>query len=150
MNICKAQMQAIRYEWMNDALHKIKRERESWEILDQTQTQGYVSRFEPLALHPRLHHREGFPIHYRSTKLLSQPYNLQWGNTTTTLPLPKRDKARSQQTQSPLPKRDPNTTSINLYQRGIHKYKEGLQQVVYLNHKPLSFFHKQYDPNRIG
>ena len=32
--------------------------------MDQTQRQRYVSRFEPLALHPRLHHREGFLIHY--------------------------------------------------------------------------------------
>ena len=64
--------------------------------MDQTQRPRYVSRFEPLALHPRLHHREGFPIHYlvhrglppreppprricttRSTELLSQtpPHN---------------------------------------------------------------------------
>ena len=42
----------------------IKRERESLETKDQTLTTRYVSRFEPLALHPRLHHREGFPIHY--------------------------------------------------------------------------------------
>ena len=41
--------------------------------MDQTQTQRYVPRFEPLALRPRLH-REGFLIHYRSTELLSQPY----------------------------------------------------------------------------
>jgi len=64
----------------------VKRERVR-ETMDQTQTQRYVSRFEPLALHPRLHHRVGFPIHYlpprepsprricyntRSTELLSQ------------------------------------------------------------------------------
>ena len=55
--------------------------------MDQTLTTRFVSRFEHPALHPRLHHREGFPIHYlpprepsprricynsRSTKLLSQ------------------------------------------------------------------------------
>ena len=32
--------------------------------VDQTQRPRYVSRFEHLALHPRLHHRVGFPIHY--------------------------------------------------------------------------------------
>ena len=41
---------------MNDARHN---ERESKEIVDQTQTQGYVSRFEHPALRPRLH-TEGF------------------------------------------------------------------------------------------
>ena len=35
--------------------------------MDQTQTQRYVSRFEPLALRPRLH-REGFLIHYTPTE----------------------------------------------------------------------------------
>ena len=58
---------------MNDALHKYK-ETELRDNGSNAKTR-YVSRFEPLALHPRLHHREGFLIHYRSTKLLSQPYN---------------------------------------------------------------------------
>ena len=39
---------------------KVKREREL-EKVDQTQTQGYVSRFEHPALRPRLH-TEGFPL----------------------------------------------------------------------------------------
>ena len=59
---------------IEDALHKVKRERELERQVDQTLTTRYVSRFEPLALHPRLHHRVGFLIHYRSTELLSQPY----------------------------------------------------------------------------
>ena len=33
--------------------------------MDQSQRPRYVSRFEHLALHPRLHHRVGFPIHYQ-------------------------------------------------------------------------------------
>ena len=43
--------------------------------MDQTQTQGYVSRFEPLALRPRLH-REGFPIHYTPTEGISTEEDL--------------------------------------------------------------------------
>ena len=46
----------------NDALHKCKeRVRET---SGSNANNRYVSRFEPLALHPRLHHRVGFPIHY--------------------------------------------------------------------------------------
>ena len=37
------------------------------ETMDQTQTQRYVSRFEPLALRHHLH-REGFLIHYTPTE----------------------------------------------------------------------------------
>jgi len=93
-----------------------------------------------LALHPRLHHRVGFPIHYlppreplpkricyntRSTKLLSQYNNLHRGQQPTNNHLYRRG---SQPTQSPLPKRDPNQYhSDHLYRRGIHKSKEGLQ-----------------------
>ena len=44
---------------MNDARYNIK-EREL-EKVDQTQTHGYVSRFEHTTLHPRLH-TEGFPL----------------------------------------------------------------------------------------
>ena len=46
--------------WQYDAMLKvIEKELES---MDQTQTHGYVSRFEHTALHPRLH-TEGFLIH---------------------------------------------------------------------------------------
>ena len=48
-------------EWMMLCTNK-ERERVR-ETMDQTQTQRYVSMFEPLALRPRLH-REGFLIHY--------------------------------------------------------------------------------------
>ena len=43
------------------------KERELERQVDQTQTQGYVPRFEPLALRSRLH-REGFLIHYTPTE----------------------------------------------------------------------------------
>ena len=100
--------------------------------MDQTQTQRYVSRFEPLALHPRLHHREGFPIHYLPRG------NLHRGGFVTTQGVPnsslntnttshKRGRPVAKQPQSPLPKRDTNQTPpltrgskptiLNLYQR---------------------------------
>ena len=93
--------------------------------MDQSQRPRYVSRFEHLALHPRLHHRVGFPIHYlppreppprricynnRSTELLSQtpPHNrgvgLQPNNnqhlyrrgfTNQTPPLTRRSKPQA-------------------------------------------------------
>ena len=49
--------------WMNVWCYAQIKERVR-ETMDQTQTQRYVSRFEPLALRPRLHHRVGFLIHY--------------------------------------------------------------------------------------
>ena len=49
---------------------------------------------------------------------------------------------RGIQTKLHLSLEGANTTPINLYQRGIYKYKEGLQQVVSFNHK-LSFPQKQ-------
>jgi len=86
---------------MNEWCFAQNKERESWETMDQTQRQRYVSRLEPLALHPRLHHREGFLIHYlppreppprricynsRSTELLSQTTTSQPRGKPTTNP----------------------------------------------------------------
>jgi len=104
--------------------------------MDQTQRHRYVSRFEHLALHPRLHHREGFPIHYlpqrepsprrisyssRSTKLLSQ--------TTTSQP---RGRPLAKQ-PTPLPKRF-TTTKLHLTQEGantnLHLYQRGSKSIT--------------------
>ena len=122
--------------------------------MDQTQRPRYVSRFEPLALHPRLHHRVGFPIHYlppreppprricynnRSTKLLSQtttsqprgrplakqPTPLHKRVTTTKLHL-TQEGAKHQ--SPPLPKREQIPTqynNLNLYQRGSNTRNQG-------------------------
>ena len=107
--------------------------------MDQTQKPRYVSRFEPLALHPRLHHRVGFPIHYlppreplpkricynsRSTKLLSQtttsqPRGRPVANTTTITSTeegynhqaPPHNRGSKQQSP-PLPKREQTNNPI--------------------------------------
>ena len=42
-------------------MHNVRERERELEIVDQTQTQRYVSRFEHLALRPRLH-TEGFPL----------------------------------------------------------------------------------------
>ena len=74
-------------------------------------------------------------------------------------PLPKRDTARSQIQQPPLPKRLTNQSqyhSDHLYRRGIHKSKEGLQQVVPQPQTSLfflflfSFSTQNKDPNNLG
>ena len=64
----------------------VKRERVQRQV-DQTQTPRYVSRFKHLALHPRLHHRVGFPIHYLSTED-SHRGNLHREGFVTTLGVP--------------------------------------------------------------
>ena len=92
-------------EWygnMNNAMHNIKRERVERQV-DQTQRPRYVTRFEHLALHPRLHHRVGFPIHYNvhqglplrepsprriSNPLCSHRGNLHRGGFVTTQGVP--------------------------------------------------------------
>ena len=162
---------------MNDALHKYK-ERELERQVDQTQRPRYVSRFEHLALHPRLHHRVGFPIHYlpprepsprricyntRSTELLSQtttsqPRGRPVANTTTNTSTEEGYKPISTSHQRE------HTTSLNLYQRGSKPItrststKEGYNKSkgVYnkwflstTNQSLFSFSTKQ-DPNRLG
>jgi len=131
----------------------------------------YVSRFEPLALHPRLHRREGFLTHYLplreppprricyntgSTELLTQyktpPHTRGVVKTTTNT---STEVGYNHQLHLSL---EGANTNLHLYQRGSkHQPKsttststkegaiqeiKGLQQVVYFNHKALSFFHK--------
>ena len=81
------------------------------------------------------------------------------GYTTHNPPLPKRDTARSQLPQIPLPKRLTNQSqyhSDHLYRRGIHKSKEGLQQVVPQPQTSLFFLFlfpfstQNKDPNNLG
>ena len=123
--------------------------------MDQTQTQRYVLRFEPLALHPRLHHRVGFPIHYlppreplpkricyntRSTKLLSQ-YNLHRGQLQpTTTPLPKR--LITNLNHLTLEGYQPITRSTST-KEGYNKYKGvQLRGLATSNNSLFSLFHK--------
>ena len=89
----------------------VKRERVR-ETMDQTQTQRYVPRFEPLALRPRLH-REGFLIHYIPTEgtsteedLYNREYRTPLLNTTSQ----PRGKPVAKTTTTPLPKRVTNQT----------------------------------------
>ena len=103
--------------------------------MDQTQTQRYVSRFEPLALRPRLH-REGFLIHYLVHRGLppreppqrriftTREYRTPLSNTASQ----PRGRPVAKQPQIPLPKSVTNTklhltqeganTNLHLYQRG--------------------------------
>ena len=136
------QHKQIWYDDMNDAMHNIKRERELKRQWIKTLTTRYVTRFEPLALHPRLHHREGFPIHYlppreppprricyntRSTKLLSQTTTSQPRGRPVAkqpTPLPKRVTTKlhlslegANHKPQPLPKREQTNNPINLTER---------------------------------
>ena len=128
--LCTTQANMIWYEY--DALHKVN-ERELERQWITTQTPRFVSRFEHLALHPRLHHRVGFPLSHlppreplpkrisynsRSTELLSQYNNLHRGQQQpTTTPLPKRLTTNT--ITSHL--RDTTQSPDHLYRRGIHK-----------------------------
>ena len=143
--------------------------------MDQSQRHKYVSRFEPLALHPRLHHREGFLIHYlpprepptrrfsynsRSTNLLSQ--------TTTSQP---RGQPTTNTSTEEVYNHTPNSTSprgskykLHLYQRGNKPItrststKEGYNKNKGVYNKwfqePQTLFSFLFstiqDPNRIG
>ena len=101
--LCSTQANMI---WWYERCFAQLNERELERQWIKAQTPRYVTRFEPLALHPRLHHRVGFPIHClpprepllkricynsRSTKLLSQtttsqPRGRPVANTTTNPP----------------------------------------------------------------
>ena len=134
--------------------------------MDQTQRPRYVSRFELLALHPRVHHRVGFPIHYlppreppprricynnRSTELLSQtpPHNRGVG------PLPNNNQhlyRRGFTNQTPpLTNGSKPITRSTSTKEGYNKSK-GVQLGGYNNLKLtlFSLFHKTNDPNRLG
>ena len=100
--------QAIWMIW-NEWCFAQSKERELERQVDQTQTQGYVSRFEPLALRPRLH-REGFLIHYIVHRGLPprEP--------------PPRRICTTREYRTPLSTLQchrGNTTTIHLYRRGI-------------------------------
>ena len=131
--------------------------------MDQTQRPRYVSRFEPLALHPRLHHRVGFPIHYlppreppprricyntRSTELLSQtPTSTEAKQQPT--PLPKRviqtklhlslEGANNNQLHLSLEGVNHN---LNLYQRGSNPIKARVYNKWLQRPQTNSLFHK--------
>ena len=96
--------------------------------MDQSQRPRYVSRFEHLALHPRLHHRVGFSIHYLSTED-SHRGNLHREGFVTTLGVPnsslntnttshKRGRPLAKQ-PTPLPKRV--TTNLHLSLEGANE-----------------------------
>ena len=135
--------------------------------MDQAQRPRYVSRFEHLALHPRLHHRVGFPILYlspreplpkricynsRSTKLLSQtitsqPRGRPVANTTTNTSTEEGYKhkihlslegANNNQLHLSLEGVNHN---LNLYQRGSNTSK-CLQLGGIFQPQAISFFHK--------
>ena len=133
--------------------------------MDQTQRPRYVSRFEPLALHPRLHHRVGFSIHYlppREPPPRRICYNKGVPNSSLKHRLTTEGQARSQTTTTNTSTEEgykPNTTShqreqtssLNLYQRGSkpitrststkegYNKNKGVQQVVSFNHKQSLF-----------
>ena len=103
--------------------------RESLETSGSNTNTMIVSRYEPLALHPRLHHRVGFSIHYRSTELLSQSLQSHRGYTITIHLYRRGIWPVANTTQSPLPKRDPNSIPLRSIstKEGYNKSKEGLQ-----------------------
>ena len=107
-----------------------KRERVR-ETMDQTQTQGYVSRFEPLALRPRLH-REGFLIHYTPTEGTSNEEDLY--NTGSTELLSQYNQTSTEVNINTISTRGvgPQTTTITSTEEGyklqLHLSLEGANQ----------------------
>ena len=102
--------------------------------MDQTQTQRYVPRFEPLTLRPRLH-REGFLIHYTPTEgtsteedMYNPEYRTPLSNTnlhrglTTTIHLYRRGIRPVANNQTP-PHNRGSKHNLNLYQRGSNPIK---------------------------
>ena len=131
---------------MNDALHNVKRESELRDIGSNAKTR-YVSRFEPLALHPRLHHRVGFPIHYRSTELLSQSLQSHRGYTTTIHLYRRGIRPVANTTNIITSTEEGSKNSIPLRststKEGYNKSKEGLQlRGLTSNTSLFSLFHK--------
>jgi len=100
--------------------------------MDQSQRYKYVSRFEPLALHPRLHHREGFLIHYLPPK---EPPTRRVSSTLgvpiSSLKQPPHNRGVNQQ-PTPLPKRFTTTLQTPPHQEGVNtnftSTKEGTNQ----------------------
>jgi len=136
--------------------------------MDQSQRPRYVSRFEHLALHPRLHHRVGFPIHYlppreplpkricyntRSTKLLSQTTTSTEANNQPTTT--STEEAHNQHNHLYLRGIQTNTTPITSTEEGFTKarrvYNKWLQRPQTQSFFLFSFlFPQKQDPNRLG
>jgi len=92
--------------------------------MDQSQRHKYVSRFEPLALHPRLHYREGFLIHYLPPR--EPPTRRICYNTKST-------KLLSQTTTSqPRGKPTTNTSTEEVYNHQLHLTQEGVNNNLHL------------------
>ena len=134
--------------------------------MDQTLTTRYVLRFEPLALHPRLHHREGFPIHYLPPReppprriFTIREYRTPLSNTASQprgrpvakqpqhlyrrglqIPTPPLTRGRKQQPTPPLTRGSKPTTRSTSTKEGYNKNK-GVQLGGYNNLKQFLFFH---------
>ena len=100
--------------------------------MDQTQIQRYVSRFEPLAQHPRLH-REGFLIHYTPTEedlLQHKEYRTPLSNTASQ---PRgRPVAKQQQTNTST--EEGLQTKLHLSQEGANQQSQPLPKREQTNH----------------
>ena len=94
------------------------KERELERQVDQTQTQGYVPRFEPLALRPRLHHRVGFLIHYLVHR-----------------GLPPRRIFTTREYRTPLSNTASQTRGRPVAKQPQHLYRRGLQPPSSTSHK---------------
>ena len=91
--------------WQYELMHKV-REREL-ESMDQTQTHGYVSRFEHTALRPHLH-TEGFSLTYPHRTLTQ-------GTSTEDLDKYNREYTTPLSTEYNLSQRQCTTNNKHLY-----------------------------------
>ena len=134
-----------------------KQERELERQVDQTQRPRYISRFEHLVLHPRLHHRVGFLIHYRSTELLSQPYKATEAIQHTIhlyrrgiRPVAKYNThlyLRGSQTNHPITSTEEGFTNKRVFTTsGSKNHKLSFLSLFF----SLFLFHKNKDPNSLG
>ena len=148
--------------------------------MDQTQRPRYVSRFEHLTLHPRLHHRVGFPIHYLPPRE-PQPRRIYYNNgvPNSSLKQPPHNRGvgpqpnnnqhlyrrglqpnsnstsprGSKQQSPPLPKREQTPTqynNLNLYQRGSNTRNQGFTTSGMSQPQTSFLFPQNNDPNRLG
>ena len=109
--------------------------------MDQTQTTRYVSRFEPLALRPRLH-RKGFLIHYLVHRGLpprerpprrictTREYRTPFSNTASQ----PRGRPVAKQPNTPLSKRVTTKLQLHLSLEGVnnnlHLYQRGSKPIT--------------------
>ena len=128
--------------WQYESMHKI---RESLEKVDQTQTQGYVSRFEHPVLRPRLH-TEGFPLsrpHRTSTQGTSTEDYGKYNNREYTTPLSTNTTSHQRQcttnTKSTSHKRGRHLTykhnhlTLKGFQHKLHLSLEGAKHNFHLS-----------------